>query len=70
MSNNLRLPHDEVPTRFPWLALKVMAAAPAAPFLGQMALADGDNWDPLSAVGPYLVVYSGTAWVSVVGAGD
>ena len=51
------------------LSLPLLTAAPVNPQLGQVALADGINWDPSSnkASNPYLIVYSGTAWVQIGG---
>lgn len=56
--------HQEVPTVFPWFALVPTTEAPAEAFAGQMRLADGDGWDPLSLGEYHLVVYNGSAWVA------
>lgn len=52
------------------VVLPFTSSAPPSPTAGAIYLADKDNWDPLSTAGstPYLVIWSGTAWVSVVGA--
>ena len=48
-------------------SLPLLTAEPANLQLGQIGLADGVQWDPLSqALGkPYLVLYTGTAWMAL-----
>ena len=43
----------------------VHRAEPAKPRLGRMVVADGTDWDPLSAGVPRLVWYNGSAWVAL-----
>jgi hypothetical protein len=52
-------------------SLPLLIAAPADVQLGQIALADGIQWDPLTqATGkPYLVLYTGTTWMALGGSG-
>lgn len=46
-------------------AFTLLKAEPPKPRLGQIVLADGVNWDPLTAGAPRLVVFNGSAWVAV-----
>jgi hypothetical protein len=48
-------------------SLPAKSSAPANPQAGQIALADNNGWDPLNKVGtaPYMVIYSGSAWVAL-----
>ena len=50
-------------------SLPTLTAAPADPQAGQMALADGVSWNPLSQTGtsPYMVIYTGTGWLGLGG---
>ena len=52
-------------------SLPLLTAEPADLQLGQIALADGIQWDPLTqALGkPYLVLYTGTSWMALGGSG-
>jgi hypothetical protein len=40
-------------------------AEPARPRIGRMVVADGTEWDPISAGAPAIVWYNGTAWAAV-----
>jgi hypothetical protein len=46
-----------------------MTAEPVSPQAGQMALADGVSWNPMSQSGtsPYMVIYTGAAWLGLGG---
>lgn len=48
-------------------SLPTLAAAPASPQAGQMALANGTSWDPIAQGNgvPYMIIYTGTAWVGM-----
>jgi hypothetical protein len=50
-------------------SLPTLAAAPASPQAGQMALANGTSWDPIAQNNgaPYMVIYTGTAWIGMGG---
>jgi hypothetical protein len=50
-------------------SLPTLTAAPASPQAGQMALANGVSWDPIAQGNgaPYMVIYTGTSWVSMGG---
>jgi hypothetical protein len=50
-------------------SLPTLTAAPAGPQAGQMALADGVSWNPLSQTGTstYMVIYTGTGWLGLGG---
>jgi len=50
-------------------SLPTLATEPSTPQAGQMALANGTSWDPISQGNgaPYMVIYTGTSWVSMVG---
>jgi hypothetical protein len=50
-------------------SLPTLTATPASPQAGQMALADGVSWDPINQSGtsPYMVIYTGTAWIGLAG---
>lgn len=50
-------------------SLPTLTAAPSSPQAGQMALADGVSWDPMSQNGgvPYMVIYTGTGWLGMGG---
>ena len=50
-------------------SLPLLTAEPADLQLGQIALADGIQWDPLtqSTGKPYLVLYTGTSWMALGG---
>ena len=52
-------------------SLPTMTAAPTSPQAGQMALANGVSWDPISQGNgaPYLVIYTGTSWMGLGGGG-
>lgn len=47
------------------LLVPVHYAAPARPRTGRLVVADGTEWDPLSAGVPRLVWYNGTTWVAL-----
>jgi hypothetical protein len=51
------------------LSMPQLTAEPAGKTAGQIALADGINWDPLSKGldQPYLTIYTGTAWIDIGG---
>jgi hypothetical protein len=61
--SNLRLTSQQGWFMYP------LHAVPAAPFSGQIVVADGFDWDPLSrAYGrPYAVIYQGDRWRAVGG---
>lgn len=42
----------------------VLEAAPSDPSAGDVAMQDGDNWNPTSSGAQELVTYNGTSWVS------
>jgi hypothetical protein len=48
-------------------SLPTLAAAPASPQAGQMALANGTSWDPIAQNNgaPYMVIYTGTTWMGL-----
>ena len=48
-------------------SLPTMTAAPTSPQAGQMALADGVSWDPITQNNgaPYMVIYTGSAWIGM-----
>jgi len=50
-------------------SLPTLATEPSTPQAGQMALANGTSWDPISQGNgaPYMVIYTGTSWVSMGG---
>lgn len=50
-------------------SLPTLTAAPSSPQAGQMALADGVSWDPMSQNSgvPYMVIYTGTGWLGMGG---
>ncbi len=50
-------------------SLPTLTATPSSPQAGQMALADGVSWDPISQGGtsPYMVIYTGTSWIGLAG---
>ena len=50
-------------------SLPTLTATPSNPQAGQMALADGVSWDPINQGGtsPYMVIYTGTAWIGLAG---
>jgi hypothetical protein len=50
-------------------SLPTLAAEPASPQAGQMALANGVSWDPITQNNgaPYMVIYTGTAWIGMGG---
>jgi len=50
-------------------SLPTLAAEPATPQAGQMALANGTSWDPIAQNNgaPYMVIYTGTAWIGMGG---
>jgi len=50
-------------------SLPTMTAAPTSPQAGQMALANGTGWDPIAQGNgaPYMVIYTGTAWIGMGG---
>ena len=50
-------------------SLPTMTAAPSTPQAGQMALADGVSWDPITQNNgaPYMVIYTGSAWIGMGG---
>jgi hypothetical protein len=50
-------------------SLPTLAAAPSSPQAGQMALANGTSWDPITQNNgaPYMVIYTGTAWMGLGG---
>jgi hypothetical protein len=52
-------------------SLPTMTAAPTSPQAGQMALADGTSWDPITQNNgaPYMVIYTGTAWIGMGSSG-
>jgi len=52
-------------------SLPTLTAAPATPQAGQMALANGISWDPIAQGNgaPYMVIYTGTAWIGMGGGG-
>jgi hypothetical protein len=52
-------------------SLPTLTAAPATPQAGQMALANGVSWDPIAQGNgaPYMVIYTGTAWIGMGGGG-
>jgi hypothetical protein len=52
-------------------SLPTLTTAPASPQAGQMALADGTNWDPLAQNNgvPYMVIYTGSAWLGLGSSG-
>jgi hypothetical protein len=51
------------------LSMPRLTAEPAGKAAGQIALADGSNWDPLSKGLnlPYMTIYTGSAWVEIGG---
>jgi len=51
------------------LSMPQLTAEPAGKAAGQIALADGSNWDPLSKGLnlPYMTIYTGSAWVEIGG---
>jgi hypothetical protein len=51
------------------LSMPPLSSEPAGKAAGQIALADGNSWDPL-AKGlnqPYLTIYTGTSWIEIGG---
>lgn len=52
-------------------SLPTLTAAPSTPQAGQMALADGVSWDPIAQNNgaPYMVIYTGSAWIGMGGGG-
>lgn len=50
-------------------SIQRFASEPVNPQAGQMALADGDLWNPLSHTDniPYMVIYTGTSWLGLGG---
>lgn len=52
------------------MTLEPQAAAPATPVIGMIAVANKTGWDPASYSGttPYPVFYTGSAWISMIGA--
>ncbi len=50
-------------------SLPILSAEPVGLSTGQIALANGVNWDPLGKQEskPYLALYSGTAWIEIGG---
>jgi len=48
-------------------SLPTLAAEPATPQAGQMALANGTSWDPIAQNNgaPYMVIYTGSAWIGM-----
>jgi len=48
-------------------SLPTLIAAPASPQAGQMALANGTSWDPISQGNgnPYMIIYTGINWVGM-----
>ena len=50
-------------------SLPTLTSAPSTPQAGQMALADGVSWDPIAQNNgvPYMIIYTGTAWVGMGG---
>ena len=48
-------------------SLPTLAAEPATPQAGQMALANGTSWDPIAQGNgvPYMIIYTGTSWVGM-----
>lgn len=44
------------------LVLDVHNAEPERPRIGRVVVADGSDWDPISAGVPRIVWYNGTAW--------
>ena len=52
-------------------SLPTMTAAPTSPQAGQMALANGTSWDPITQGNgaPYMVIYTGSAWIGMGGGG-
>ncbi len=51
------------------LSMPLKSSEPAGKSAGQIALADGVNWDPLSKSSnqPYLTLYTGSAWIDLGG---
>jgi hypothetical protein len=51
------------------LSLPLLSNVPANPQTGQMALADGIEWDPLNKQQnqPYLTLYTGSVWIEAGG---
>ena len=52
-------------------SLPTLTAEPSTPQAGQMALADGVSWDPISQGGtiPYMTIYTGATWIGFGGTG-
>jgi hypothetical protein len=52
-------------------SLPTLTAEPATPQAGQMALANGISWDPIAQGNgaPYMVIYTGSAWIGMGGGG-
>jgi hypothetical protein len=47
------------------LVVPLHNVAPTRPRIGRVVVADGVNWDPLTAGVPRLVWFNGTAWVAL-----
>jgi hypothetical protein len=48
------------------IAMRPFGAAPANPVVGELAIADGVNWQPDGVASQTLVQWNGTAWVPAV----